>query len=314
MQTVQFKKFGPPEVLELADIPIPTPHENELLIKIYAAGINPIDAKIREGSSFVAKQLTLPASLGFDMCGEVIKSNAPHSSFKVGDIVLGSVGRYDRPSTYAEFCLATPDDLIKKPEHLDPIQAAALTTAGLTAWQALHTIGKVKAGEKVLIHAAAGGVGHIALQLAKLAHAHVIVTASQHHHEFLKQLGADEIIDYTQQAFETNLKNIDLVIDLVGGETGLRSLSVLAPQALLVTVPTITRDLILAEAKKRNLNATGMLAEMNLAELENMANLVANKQLKVHVSKVLPLSEAVLAHITLEQKRTQGKMVLTLQG
>lgn len=309
-KTIQFKQFGGPEVLELMEVPIPSLKANELLLKIYAAGVNPIDAKIREGSSFVAKSLTLPAGLGFDVCGEVVECGVEITAFKKGDAVFGSVGRYDHPSAYAEYCIAKQNDLIQKPAGLDLVQAAALPTVGLAAWQALHTVGQVKKNERVLIHAAAGGVGHLAVQIAKMAGAYVIGTASGEQPAFLRQLGVDDIINYTQQPFEEKLKDIDLVIDLVGGDTGVRSLSVLKPTGRIVTVPTNTRDLILAEAKKKNIKAMGMLAEIVVSELQLLADMIASKQIQLQIAATFPLKDAVKAHQILEQKHTQGKIVL----
>jgi len=175
----------------------------------------------------------------------------------------------------------------------------------------VHKHGKIKSGERVLIHAGAGGVGHLAIQIAKLAGAYVITTASQKHHAFLTDLGVDEIIDYRNTPFIDVVTDIDLVIDLVGGDVGLQSLKALKPTGRIVTVPTITRDTILAKASKENIEATGMLAENNKADLEALAELIAEKKITLKVSASFPLAEARDAHDLLETKRTQGKIVLT---
>ena len=259
-----------------------------MLLKVMAVGVNPIDVKIRDGSSFVSEQLQLPSGLGYDICGEVIECGADIKGFKPGDIVLGSVGRYMTPCAYSEYCLAKPDDVIVKPDALGAVDAGALPIAGLTAWQALHQYGQVQQGERVLIQAAAGGVGHLAVQFAKLAGAYVIAAASEKHHAFLNDLGVDEIIDYRKQAFDEVLSDIDLVLDLVGAETGLRSLTVLKKGGRIVTVPTITRDQILEKAKTMDIKAMGMLAETNQKDLTMIAGLIAQGKVKMNIAKNVP--------------------------
>ncbi|MDF1796829.1 MAG: NADP-dependent oxidoreductase [Coxiellaceae bacterium] len=311
MQAIQFNQYGPANVLQCVEIDQPEVTEDTLLIKVHAAGVNPIDAKIRDGSSFVCQSLTLPSGLGFDLCGEVIACGKNVDNFHVGQMVFGSVGRHDHPCAYAEFCLAQPDQVVAVPEALSNEAAAALVIAGLTAWQAVHQHGHVKAGDTVLVHAAAGGVGHLAVQYANLGGATVIATASEKHHEFLKSLGVDKIIDYKKEKFENNVKDVDVVIDLVGGDTGIRSLQVLKPHGLIVTVPTITRDEILAAAKDLPVEATGMLAENNLDDLSYIAELCANQKVTIQIARSFPLDQAIEAHKMLEAKQTQGKIVLT---
>ncbi len=310
MQAIQFDQYGPANVLQCVEIDQPTVTEDTLLIKVHAAAVNPIDAKIRDGSSFVCQSLTLPSGLGFDVCGEVIECGDNVEGFHVKQMVFGSVGRHDHPCAYAEYCLAQPDQVVAVPEALSNDAAAALVIAGLTAWQAVHQHGHIKAGDKVLVHAAAGGVGHLAVQYAKLTGATVIATASEKHHEFLNSLGVDTIIDYKKEKFEKKLKDIDVVIDLVGGDTGIRSLQVLKPHGLIVTVPTITRDEILAAAKELPIEATGMLAESNLDDLSYIAELCANQKVTIQIAKAFPLHQAVEAHKMLEAKQTQGKIVI----
>ncbi|MDF1655260.1 MAG: NADP-dependent oxidoreductase [Coxiellaceae bacterium] len=311
MQAIQFDQYGPANVLQSVKIDQPEVTDDTILLRVLAAGVNPIDAKIRDGSSFVCQSLSLPSGLGFDVCGEVVECGDNVEGFAVGDTVFGSVGRHDHPCAYAEFCIAQPDQVTHVPEALPHEAAAALVIAGLTAWQAVHQHGHIKAGDKVLIHAAAGGVGHLAVQYAKLAGATVIATASEKHHEFLESLGVDSIIDYKKQKFESKVKDIDVVIDLVGGDTGLRSLTVLKPHGLIVTVPTITRDKILEAAKELTVEATGMLAETNLDDLSYIAELCANQKVRIQIAKTFPLDKAAEAHTMLEAKQTQGKIVLT---
>lgn len=313
MQAVQLNQFGGPEVLHLVDVPKPSIKDDELLIKVSAAGVNPLDGKIRDARSLLnVFESRLPISLGYDLCGSVEQCGSSVSGFKLGDSVFGMVGLFDRPGAYAEYYVAKPAELAKKPEKLDDIQAGALPIAGLTAWQAIHRHGKLQAGERVLIHAAAGGVGHLAVQIAKRLDAFVIATASAKHHEFLSELGVDQLIDYTRQPFEDVANDVDLVIDLVGGETGLRSLKVLKSEGRLVTVPTLTRDEILDKAKQLGLNASGMIAAMSAEDLQTLADLIVNQAIKLKIAHVFPLQNVVSAHQQLDSKSTQGKIVLTL--
>jgi len=313
MKAIKFDKFGSSDVLELTEVSKPIlSRAQDILIKVISIGINPIDMKIREGSSFVSQSLTLPSGLGFDVCGEIVDIGNSVSKFQVGDIILGKIEDYTKPASYAEFCVVNESNIIHKPKDLNSEQAGALPTAGFTAWQALHKHGKVKSGERVLIHAGAGGVGHLAIQIALLSGAYVITTASKKHHKFLNKLGVNEIIDYREVPFNSVVKNIDLVIDLVGGEVGLQSIDTLNSTGRIITVPTITRDLILEAASKKNILASGMLAENNKKDLTDLAKLIADDKIKVLVSKSFPLSQAKEAHDLLATKSVQGKIVLTV--
>jgi len=310
MKGIQFAEFGPPSVLRYVDIATPILTASEMLLKVRAAGINPIDAKIREGSSFVARKLILPSGLGYDICGEIVECGSHIREFKVGDVVLGSIGRHEHPGAYAEYCKANISEVILKPQSLDVAVAAAIPIPGLTAWQAIHRYGKIKTGDHVLIQAAAGGVGHLAVQFAKAAGAYVIATASAKHHEFLSALGVDLIIDYTKQDFTEIVHDVDLVIDLVGGAVGIKSIQVLKPNGILVTVPTITKDQILEQARQRPIHAIGMLAEMDLNDLKQITQLVANNIVKIQIEQRFALKDAAKAHELLQQKHTQGKLIL----
>jgi len=313
MKAIQFEKFGPPNVLKLVEIPMPTLSKNsvgEILVKVKSAGVNPIDAKIREGSSFISKSLVLPSGLGFDVCGEVIDISVDINNFQVGDIVFGMVGKYDNPCAYSEYCVVKEADVVFKPAGVRSQDAGALPIAGLTAWQALHKHGKVKENDRVLIHAGAGGVGHLAVQIAKLAGAYVIVTASDRHHDFLKQLGVDEIIDYNNVPFTSSIRDVDLVIDLVGGDVGIQSLQIIRPTGRIVSVPTITRDEVLAKAKEKNIEATGMLAEINKSDLKTLAAMLEDNNIRLQIAASFPLELANEAHRLLEEKHAEGKIVL----
>lgn len=308
-QAIQFEQFGEPDVLQWKSIAMPRHNEQQLLLKVAAAGVNPIDAKIREGSSFVAQNLSLPSGLGFDVCGEVIAVGKHTEGFSNGDLVLGCAA-LEHPSTYAQYCAIDATRLTHKPSTLDITTAGALSLAGLTAWQAVHQYGKISPGERVLIHAAAGGVGHLAVQFAHLAGAYVIGTASNDQHRWLKDHGADEVIDYKKTNFVEVLDNIDLVIDLVGGDTGTRSLKVLKKTGRLLTVPTITRDAILNEAQQLGIAASGMVMTTQARDLKQIADLVASLQVTCRIEKSFALKDAALAHSLLRQPKRSGKIVL----
>ncbi len=311
MKAIQIKKFGTPEVLEYLELPTPTINDNEILLQIEAAGINPVDMKIRNGTSGLAKKLNLPTGLGFDLAGKVAKVGKNIKACKIGDSVVGKVN-YDKPRAYAEYCMVTPNEIVARPKELSTIDAAALPTAGLTAWQVLHQYGKLQRGERVLIHAAAGGVGHLAVQIAKKMGAEVFATATQKNHQFLVELGADHCIDYTQTPFEKIAHDIDLVVDLVGGETGLRSFKVLKKNGRMVTVPTNTRDEIIKQAQSLGIQVSGILAEMNQKDLTELVKLLVAGDLKIQIARTFPLKETIQAHQLLETGRTQGKIVLVV--
>ena len=313
MKAVRFKGFGGPEVLETVDDKKPVANRDELLIKVHSAGLNPIDAKIREGSSFVAKSLALPAGMGFDVCGEVEFCGEDISEFKQGDLVLGTVGRHNNPSAYSEYCVGREVDLIILPKELDSKSAGGIPIASLTAWQALFDHGQLKEGEKVLIHAGAGGVGHFAVQFAKWSKAYVVVTASENNHAFLKELGVDELVDYNKENFEEKVRDVDLVIDLVGGDVGCKSFQCLKKEGRLVTVPTVTADKVLKVGLEKGHKAMGMLAGTEKGDLKKITDLMAKKDVTLCVSARFSLDQAAEAHKMLEERHTQGKIVLVVE-
>lgn len=233
MRVVTQRAFGGPEVLELDEAPAPQPVPTEVVVAVRAAGINPVDAAIRSGGfpMFGAP----PFVLGWDVSGVVTEVVPGVNRFAVGDEVYG-MPLFPRPAgAYAEFVAAPSRQLARKPRTLDHVQAAALPLVGLTAYQSLVEIAGVQAGQRVLVHAAGGGVGHIAVQLAKGLGAYVIGTASSGKHGFVTDLGADEVIDYRNVDFTEVVRDVDVVLELVGGDYGSRSIDVLRPGGLLVT-------------------------------------------------------------------------------
>ncbi len=314
MQAIQFAQFGPPDVLKLVDIAIPQCANSQILVKVRAAGLNPIDYKTRNGSGFVATHLQnhLPASLGYDFAGEVVGVGHDVQGFAVGDHVMGFAGFPYTPCCYAEYLCAETQGVIKKPNNVSFAQAAALPTAGLTALQALN-LAAIKQGDRVLIHAGAGGVGHLAIQLAKQQGATVYTTASTQNHAFLTQLGADYCIDYHAQDFTQALQgSVDAVIDLVGGDVGLQSIACLTEKGCIVTVPTITAEKIITAAHQQQRRGMGMLKESNMNELRSLAQLVNDQKLLVEISQQFTLAKAVRAHQQLESGHVRAKLVFVM--
>lgn len=306
MKAVRIHEFGGPEVLELDDIAIPQPAVDELLIKVYATSVNPVDWKIREGQRKDKFPGKLPLTLGWDVSGVVEKTGDKVSNFKIGDEV------YSRPDptrngTYAEYVVVKADTVSLKPKSIDHINAAAVPLAGLTAWQGLFKFGQLQRGQKVLIHAASGGVGTFAVQFARWKGAYVIGTASQNNLDFIKQLGAHEAIDYKNERFEDTLNDIDLVFDTIGGETQKRSLAVLKNGGRLITT---LRPENQDEARLKNIHVEGFTAQSYPKDLQQIADLIDEGQVSPVVSAVMSLEEARQAEILSEEGHTRGKIVL----
>jgi NADPH2:quinone reductase len=310
VKAIRVSEFGAPEVLNLVECDAPVCGDNDVVVKVAAAAVNPIDYKIREGSHLVCPMLTMPTGIGFDFSGEVIARGSAVSHLDVGDPVLGIAGFPISPGTYQEQLVTAADACIKAPSDLPLPELAGLPLAGLTAWQAVHQHGEIKAGQRVLIHAAAGGVGCFTVQLAKEAGAEVVVTASEPKHKMLQELGADSCIDYRSEPFNEQIDAVDVVIDLVGGQTGIDSLKVLKPDGILVTVPSATKDQVLAAAEEANIEGRFFLMAYELDDLQQLLDRVADDRLKIMVSGKLPLSEASLAHQQIESGRVIGKLLL----
>jgi NADPH:quinone reductase-like Zn-dependent oxidoreductase len=217
MKAIRIHGFGGPEVLELDDVPIPQPGEDELLVRICAASVNPVDYKIRRGTVPWVNREMLPITLGHDLSGTVESAGAGIDVFDDGEAVYAMLGGIDRGS-YAEYVLVRPNEAAPKPKRLSHIEAAAVPLAALTAWQGLFDHGHLEAGQTVLIHGGSGDVGHFAIQFAKVTGATVFTTVSAQNLDFVRELGADRAIDYQSQRFEEIARDVDLVLDLVGGE------------------------------------------------------------------------------------------------
>ncbi|MEV5832966.1 NADP-dependent oxidoreductase [Nocardia sp. NPDC052112] len=295
MLAITQRTFGGPEVLEIVEVDRPSAGPGEVVVRVAATGMNAADWKLRSG--LVRKLWDPPFTLGFDVSGIVDAVGAGVEEFRIGDEVYGMV--LSRSGTYAEYVVAQADFLAPKPAILDHIHAAAVPTAALTAWQGLA---EVVAGQHVLVHAAAGGVGHFAVQIAKERGAYVIGTARAANHEFLRGIGADEVIDYTTSDFADVVRAVDIVFDLVGGDYGSRSLPVLAADGRLIDAQG--ND---AEDDPRY---ERLYVDPSGRDLRELAALLAAGRLRVEIDQVLPMADVVKAHHLIESGRVRGKIVL----
>lgn len=315
MRAIVIDGFGGPEELVERSVPMVTPGIGEAVIRVHAAGINPIDAKTRAGKGSSALIRELPAILGVDFSGTVVKPAFDTHPFRPGDDVYGMVPVPRLSGSYAEFLTVPVTAIARKPDTLTHTQAAAAPCAALTAWGCIVSVGAVSPGDRVLIHAAAGGVGHIAVQLAKRAGAFVVATASARNAEWLVELGADEVIDYRSVGFEEETRDIDLVVDLIGNvqdDTGTRSLTVMRPGGMLISVPTGSWPGFREDAAAAGVRSTDVKALSDTATLGAIAELIDSGEVRVHIDREFSFEEAAEAHRVLELGHTRGKIVLTV--
>ncbi|MER7764472.1 NADP-dependent oxidoreductase [Streptomyces sp. NPDC097619] len=306
MRAVVVEQWGGPEQLVEREVERPRPGLNEVLVRVRAAGVNPVDWKTRESGGLIAWG-EVPA-VGWDVSGTVVEAGPGVGHFRPGDEVFGMPLFPRQAGGYAEYVVAPARHLAPKPAGLGHVEAAALPLAALTAWQALVDTADVRPGERVLVHAAAGGVGHFAVQIAKARGAYVIGTASAGKHELLRELGADEVVDYRETRFEDAVGEVDVVLDGLGGETAERSMAVLRPGGRLVTLPGPDD----VPAPREGVSARWMLVEPDHLGLREIAALVERGALRPVVDTVLPLADAARAHEIGERGRTAGKIVLTV--
>ncbi|MGW2020641.1 NADP-dependent oxidoreductase [Streptomyces decoyicus] len=311
MRAVSQDTAGGPEVLKMITTDRPVPGPTEILVRVHAAGVNPTDWKSRSQGAFMTGAKA-PFTLGFDVSGVVEAVGLGVTLFAPGDKVFGMPRFPHAAGAYAEYVTAPARHFAHLPTSLDHIQGAALPLASLTAWQALVDTAQVQPGARVLIHAAAGGVGHLAVQIAKSRGAYVIGTARQAKHDFLRGLGADELIDYTQQDFAEAVRDVDIVLDTISGDYGARSLRTLRPGGTLVSILPLDDAFPAAQAREARIRAGFLLVEPDRAGLQAVAGLVDSGKLRVTVDTVLPLEEAAKAHTLGETGRTTGKIVLAV--
>ncbi|HUH53671.1 MAG TPA: NADP-dependent oxidoreductase [Microbacteriaceae bacterium] len=310
MMAMSQSEFGDPSVLKLTKMQRPTPDISQILIKVQVAGVNPTDWKHRSAERFLGEP---PYVLGWDVAGVVESVGLGVTIFKPGDVVMGMLLYPKGVGSHAEYVVGPARAFVKKPERVDIIQAGALPLAALTAWQSLVDTAQVEAGDRVLIHAAAGGVGHLAVQIAKSLGAYVIGTASAQKHELVKSLGADEMVDYQNVDFVEVVGHVDVVLDTIGDEYQLRSLRTLSKDGTLVsTVPRAAEGLF-EEAKNRNVRAELILVEADQQGMRNVAQLAERGELRAIIAGEYALAEAAKAHEAGETNRTTGKMVLVME-
>ncbi len=305
MRAVRIHRFGGPEVLAMDAVEIPEPRADEVLIRVHAASLNPVDYKIRSGKYPAVKQEQLPKILGRDVVGTIERCGSAVTRWKEGDEVYAMLA--SGSGGYPEYACAPADACAPKPRQLEPKIAAAVPLAGLTAWQGEFDHGHLQAGQRELIHGGAGGVGHLAIQFAKARGATVYTTVGKADLDFVRHLGADQAIDYRGEPFEQQVADVDLVFDLIGGETQERSWSVLKPGGALIstlTQPSADR------ARERQARAERYTAQPNGAELAEIGALIDAGRVHPHVHAIYPLEEAATAMRQLESGHVRGKIVL----
>ncbi|MEV7144847.1 NADP-dependent oxidoreductase [Streptomyces tauricus] len=310
MRAISQDVLGGTEVLKEVEREIPQPGPSEVLVRVHAAGLNPTDWKHRANGGFLKKP---PFVLGWDVSGVVEAVGLGVAVHKPGDEVFGMLPYPYGVGAHAEYVIAPARALARKPAEVDHTQAGALPLAALTAWQALVDTADVRPGQRVLIHAAAGGVGHLAVQIAKERGAYVIGTASAGKHEFLRGLGADELVDYRETDFAEAVRDVDVVLDTIGGDYRSRSLRTLRPGGLLVSILVSGTTELAEEAEGLGVRAVEMLVEADQAGMSAIAGLVAAGSLRATIAEVFPLAEAAKAHALGDTGRTVGKLVLQVR-
>jgi NADPH:quinone reductase-like Zn-dependent oxidoreductase len=310
MQAMRFHSYGDPEALILEEVPRPKPGPGEVLIQVHAAGVNPLDWKVRGGHLKDWLPHRLPLTPGWDVSGVVEAVGADVSAFKIGDAIFGMLD-FMRNGAYAEYVAANIRDLALKPLSIDHVQAAAVPLAGLTAWQSLFEVAGLASGHTVLIHAAAGGVGHFAVQFAKWKGASVIGTASAGNASFLRELGVDAVLDYRTTRFEEEIRQeVDVVLDTIGGDTQERSWQVLKKGGILVATLGIASP---ETARRYGVRGEGVSVHPDRDQLTQIAALIDAGGVKPAITTVLPLAEASRAHALSQAGHVRGKIVLRVR-
>ena len=313
MKAIILKDAGGPENLIIEDVAVPVPQKGEVLVKVKAISINPVDIKTRKGlAMYNSLKSDERVILGWDIAGEVVQAGEGVTSLEEGDEVFGMINFPGHGKAYAEYVTAPATHLAEKPELVTTQEAAAGTLAALTAWQVLIDEAKLQAGESVLIHAAAGGVGHFAVQIAKYLGAFVTGTASEANYDFVKELGADDFVDYNQQKFEEIVKDADVVFDTVGGDNPLRSVNVLKPGGRLIAIAGGLTEEVKKLAQDNNIKAWPYMVKSNGDDMEQIAELMEAGTIKAHIFKEYSFEEMAEAHRQIETGKTKGKIVVML--
>lgn len=313
MRAVAIDKTGTPEVLRLIDTMVPVPIMSDLLVRIVAAGVNPLDAKTRAGGGVSAAISSFPAVLGFDFSGVVVRSPYEAHPLTPGTPVFGMIPVPRYSGSYAEYASVPIMSVARKPTSLSYAEAAGVPLAALTAWGLVVETARAHEGQRMLIHAGSGGVGHFAVQFAAYFGAHVTVTSSERNAAWLRDLGAAVVIDYASTRFEDAVGQMDVVIDLVGNtreQTGTRSLKVLRPGGLLINVPTASWPTYAEEAAAAGLRATSYKVAPDGVALATIGRLLDSGAVQVYIDTVYDLKDAAAAHAQIEKGHVRGKLVL----
>ena len=306
MKAVRIHNYGGSEVLKIEDIPIPDYADDDLLIKIYATSVNPVDWKVREGYLQGMNLHTLPLTLGWDVSGVVEKIGSSVKRFKVGDEVYTRPS-IDRDGSYAEYIAVKESIVDHKPKSITHVEAASIPLAGLTAWTALVKTAEIGPGKRVLIHAAAGGVGSLAVQIAREKGCYIIGTASEKNLGFVLNLGAHEVIDYHNQDFSEIVKDVDVVFDTIGGETMEKSWKILKKEGMLVSIAGQPDP---EKAKEYNVRSSSVFVQPDASILETLRQLIDTGNLKPIIGNVFTLDEIKKAQDLCQSGRARGKIVI----
>jgi NADPH:quinone reductase-like Zn-dependent oxidoreductase len=309
MKAIRQTELGAPDVLRLVDLPTPEPRPTEVLVRVVCAGVNPVDWKTRAKGGFLGEP---PFTVGWDVAGVVEQVGYGVTRFSVGDRVFGMPWFPRQAAAYAEYVTAPSRHFARLPDGLELRDAGAVPLGALTAWQALVETAEVGPGTRVLIHAAAGGVGHLAVQIAKARGAHVIGTARAKHHDFLRELGVDEALDYTSVDVGETAHEIDVVLDLVGGDTGRASLPAVRDGGLVINIPSGSDVEALRDAAGERVRVSALLVEPDSAGIDAIAALLAAGKLHVKIAHAFALADAARAHELGERGEIGGGKIVLL--
>lgn len=311
MKAIVLQGFGGVEKLLMKELPMPVLSSNEVLIEVRAISINPVDVRTRQGSA-MADYLkdNHPLILGWDISGVVKETGQKVSKFKTGDEVFGLINFLGHGKGYAEYVAAPESNLALKPDNITYVEAAAATLSALTAWQLLHNYAKLKKGDRVLILAASGGVGHYAVQIAKFIGAYVIGVSSSKNKEFVLELGADEHVAYDEANFEDVVAEVDIVVDAFSKESLFKSLQIVKSNGMILSLLPFISEEVLAKAKEKKVDIHYSLVKSSGADMDMIAGLLAKGGIKSYVSEVFSFADMRKAHLSMESERTVGKIVV----
>ncbi len=315
MKAVCIREFGNVDVVKIEDKEIPTlQNENDVLVEVHAAGVNPIDWKVREGYFSDNSTDYFPFPMGWDFSGKITAMGKNVSKFKLGDEVFGLIRFFEPAGTFAEYVTAPSAQICLKPANYDHVHAAATPLVALTAWQAFFEVADLQKDQTVLVHAAAGGVGQFAVQLAKWKGAKVIAVASSACNELLTSFGADTFIDYKKENFEDKLQNVDLVLNLVGDkDTALRSLNVMKKGGKIISFLGPHDPEVVTKAQEKNIETLSMIVQPNGAQLNSIAQLINDKLIHTTIEKTFALADVKAALNLVQNGHCHGKVVLKVK-